>query len=328
MRAVVVTHPGGPEALVLADRPDLAPAPGEVRVRIHAAGVNRADLLQRMGRYPAPPDAPADIPGLEYAGVVDALGRGVAGLGIGDRVFGLALGGTYAEALTVHARAVARLPRELSFVEGAAVPEAFITSYDAMISQGALAAGDHVLVHAAGSGVGTAAVQIAKAVGATVLGTARSPAKLERAAGLGLHHGIVVKDGRFAEQVMAVTGGRGVDVVLELVGGPYVTEDLRCLALEARVVVVGTLAGPTVEVDLGTLMRRRATLRGTVLRSRPLEERIQVMRTFERHVVPLLASGALRPVVDRVFPLEKAGEAHAYVATNDGFGKVVLEVVS
>ena len=326
MRAIVVSQPGGPEVLALEARPSPVPSRGEVRVRIHAAGVNRADLLQRMGLYPAPKDAPPDIPGLEYAGVIDALGEGVSDRAVGDRVFGLAPGGTYGEELVVHARAVARMPEGMSFVDGAAVPEAFITAYDAMVTQGGLASGDAVLIHAAGSGVGTAGVQIARALGATVIGTARTAEKLERARKLGLRHGILAKGGAFAKDVLALTGERGADVVLELVGGAYVAEDLRCIALQGRVVVVGTLGGQSLELDLVTLMRKRATVRGTMLRSRPLEERILAMQTFERHVVPLLASGALVPVVDRVFPLAKAGDAHEYVASNDGFGKVVLEV--
>ena len=324
MRASVISQPGGPEVLTLAERPDPVPSRGEVRVRVAAAGVNRADLLQRLGRYPAPPEAPSDIPGLEYAGTVDALGEGVLGLAVGDRVFGLVPGGAYASLLTVHARAVARLPDALTFIEGAAIPEAFITAYDAMVTQASLSAGEHVLVHAAGSGVGTA--EIANAIGATVIGTARALGKLDRARELGLTHGVVARDNVFAKEVLAATGQRGVDVVLELIGGAYVAEDLRCLAPKARVMVVGTLAGAATELDLGALMQRRASVTGTLLRSRPLEERIVAMRLFERHLVPLFASKKLRPVVDRVFPLADAGPAHAYVATNDGFGKGVLEV--
>jgi len=326
MRAIVITKPGGPEVLSLASRPDVSPSRGEVRVRIHATAVNRADLLQRMGLYPAPEGAPADIPGLEYAGVVDGVGDGVSELAVGDRVFGLAPGGTYAEALVVPARAVASLPAILTFAEGAAVPEAFITAYDAMVSQAGLGSGERVLIHAVGSGVGTAAVQIARAVGALAIGTARTPAKLDRARALGMHHGIVAKDASFADAVLAATGSEGADVVLELVGGAYVAEDLRCLAHRGRIVLVGTMAGASVDLNLALLMRRRATLYGTMLRSRPLEERIDVMRTFSRHVVPLLANQSLRPVIDRTFSWEKAADAHAYVATNEGFGKVVLEV--
>jgi len=328
MRAIVIPKPGGPEVLTLGDRPDPTPSRGEVVVRVHAVGVNRADLLQRMGLYPAPPDAPADIPGLEYAGVVESLGADVRELAVGDRVFGLVPGGAYAESIVVHARATARLPATMTFVQGAAAPEAFVTAFDAMVSQGGLGAGDRLLVHAAGSGVGTAAVQIGRAVGATVLGTVRSESKLSQARALGLRHGIVARDAVFADAVLSATDRRGADVVLELVGGAYVAEDLRCLALGGRVIVVGTLAGASVELQLGALLHRRATVRGTVLRARPLEERIGVMRTFEQRVVPLLASGALAPVVDRVFPLAEAGAAHAYMATNEGFGKIVLEVLS
>ncbi len=326
MQAMVVSRPGGPEVLTLERRPDPSPSRGEVRVRVHAAGVNRADLLQRMGLYPAPEGAPADVLGLEYAGVVDALGEGATELAVGDRVFGLVPGGAYAELLTVHERAAVRVPAALSFTEAAAIPEAFITAYDAMVSQAGLVSGESVLVHAAGSGVGTAGVQIARALGATVLGTARSADKLERAKPLGLAHAIVAKDGAFASAVMEATKNRGVDVVLDLVGGKYVAEDLRCLAHGGRVIVVGALGGTTTELDLGRLMHRRALVRGTVLRSRPLEERIAAMRTFARSLVALFDAKLLLPVKDRVFPLRDAGAAHEYVAKNEGFGKVVLEV--
>jgi putative PIG3 family NAD(P)H quinone oxidoreductase len=322
----VIVRPGGPDVLEPRDRPDLAPLRGEVRVRVRAAGVNRADLLQRMGNYPAPADAPADIPGLEYAGEVDALGEGVGELSVGDRVFGLAPGGAYAEQLVVPARAAVRMPAGLSFIEGASVPEAFITAWDAMVTQARLGAGERVLIHAVGSGVGTAAVQIARAIGAEALGTSRSAAKLEPARALGLGHGIIVSDkGEFAQQVLLRASG-GVDVVLDLVGGSYVAEDLRCVALRGRIMVVGMIGGARADLDLGTLLRRRVELRGTVLRSRPPEERIATMQVFARHVVPLLAKGVLRPVVDRTFALAAAGEAHSYIAGNGGFGKVVLEI--
>jgi putative PIG3 family NAD(P)H quinone oxidoreductase len=326
MRAIVIARPGGPEVLAVRDRPDLTPLRGEVRVRVRAAGVNRADLLQRAGNYPVPADAPQDIPGLEYAGEVDSLGDGVVDLAVGDRVFGLAPGGTYAEQLLVPVRAAARMPGRLSFVEAAAIPEAFITAWDAMVTQSRLTAGERVLVHAVGSGVGTAAVQIARAIGAQPVGTSRSASKLEPCRALGLEHGIVVSSaGEFAEAVLRVAPG-GVDVVLELVGGRYVAEDLRCMAPRARLVVVGLLAGGQVDFDLGMLLRRRYEVRGTVLRARPLEERIATMQTFARHVVPLVASGALRPVVDRTFPLQEASKAHAHIASNESFGKVILEV--
>ena len=326
MRAVVISRPGGPEVLELREVPRPTPLRGEVRVHIRATAVNRADLLQRMGHYPAPFDAPQDIPGLEFAGEVDALGDAAGPWKEGDRVFGLAGGGTYSEAIVVHSRALARVPDRLTFEEAAAAPEAFITAFDAMVTQARLGSGERVLVHAVGSGVGTAAVQIARAIGARSLGTARTLPKIDRAKGLGLDEGILVTEGQFAREVMRRTDEAGVDVVLELVGGRYLAEDLACAALRARIVVVGHLAGARAELDLGDLLRKRITIVGTALRSRPLEEKLEAMQAFARHVVPLLASATLRPVVDRTFPLSEAAAAHAYMATNDGFGKIVLTV--
>ncbi len=326
MRAIVITKPGGPEVLELREVPVPAPARGEVRVRVRATAVNRADLLQRMGAYPAPPDAPADIPGLELAGEIDALGEGVTGWKLGDRVFGLTGGGAYAEQLVAHGRAVARMPDGLSFRDAAAIPEAFITAYDAMVTQARLAAGEQVLVHAVGSGVGTAAVQIARAIGARSIGTARTADKLERARALGMDEGVLVAGGKFADAVLEKSGGRGVEVVLELVGGGYVAEDLACMAPGGRLVLVGLMAGIRADLDLATILRKRLELRGTTLRSRPLEEKIAATQVFARHLVPLFERGTLKPIVDRVFPLAEAGAAHAYVASNEGFGKVVLEI--
>jgi NADPH2:quinone reductase len=326
MRAIVIREPGGPDVLELRDVPTPTPQRGEARVRVRATAVNRADLLQRLGAYPAPPDSPRDIPGLELAGEVDAVGEGVTAVKVGDRVFGLAGGGAYAEQVVVHARTLVRMPEGLTFVEGAAIPEAFVTAYDAMVVQGRLAAGESVLVHAVGSGVGTAAVQIARVIGAFSIGTARSAAKLDRARPMGLAEGVVAQGGAFAEKVNAITDGRGVDVVLELVGGGYVVEDLACVAQRGRIVVVGLLAGTRADVDLGLVLRKRIELRGTVLRSRPLEEKIDAARILSRHLAPLFATRHLEPVIDKVLPLARAAEAHAYMASNDGFGKVVLEV--
>jgi NADPH2:quinone reductase len=325
MHAIVITKPGGPEVLELREVPTPEPSRGEVRVRVRATAVNRADLLQRLGAYPAPPGSPADIPGLEIAGEVDAIGQDVTDLAVGDRVMGLVGGGGYAEYLTVHARALARMPEAMTFTDAAAVPEAFVTAWDAMVDQAGLAAGETVLVHAAGSGVGTA-IQIATAIGARSLGTARTAAKLERARSLGLGEGIVTEDGKFADAVRKRTGGRGVDVVVELVGGAYVAEDLACLAPRGRIVLVGMMAGSQVDLNLAILMHKRAEIRGTMLRSRPLEEKILAARAFERHVVPLLATGALKPIVDRVLPLAQAGDAHRLMQSNETFGKVVLEI--
>jgi putative PIG3 family NAD(P)H quinone oxidoreductase len=323
MRAIVIARPGGPEVLELRELPSPEPSRGEVRVRIRATAVNRADLLQRIGAYPAPPDAPADIPGLEFAGEIAAVGAGVSGWSVGDRVFGLAGGGTYAEEIVVHARTIAKIPEGLSFVDAAAIPEAFVTAWDAIVDQAGLRAGETLLVSAVGSGVGTAAIQIARAIGARSVGTARTEAKLERARALGMDHGVVAKNGLFAEEVERVAGL--VDVVCELVGGAYLAEDLKCVRACGRIVLVGLLAGRSAELDLGVVLRKRVSIRGTVLRSRPLEEKILAAQSFERHVVPLVATGALRPVIERVLPLSSAGEAHAQLASNEGFGKIVLE---
>lgn len=333
MQAIVIGEGG---SLELRDVKTPEPGPGEARVRVRACGVNRADLLQRRGLYPAPPDAPADIPGLEIAGEVDAVGRGTTDVRVGDRVYGIVSGGAYAEAVVVHARTLAPIPvasgGPLGFVEAAAIPEVFVTAYDAMIVQAGLAAGEAVLVHAVGSGVGTAAVQIARAIGALPLGTARSSEKLTRAAELGMAAGVVPDtakgDGRhaFAERVRELTGGEGVQVVLELVGGHYVPESLDALAERGRLVLVGLLAGARAEIDLGALLRRRLRVFGTVLRSRPLEEKIAAGQLLARHLSPLLAEGKLTPIVHRVLPLARAAEAHDELASNATFGKIVLEV--
>ncbi|HVK85568.1 MAG TPA: NAD(P)H-quinone oxidoreductase [Kofleriaceae bacterium] len=325
MRAVAITKRGGPEVLQIVERPAPAPSRGEVRVRVRATAINRADLLQRMGMYPAPADAPQDIPGLELAGEVEALGEGVERWKLGDRVFGLVGGGSYAEHVVSHERALARIPDGVTFEHAAAVPEAFITAHDAMVGQAGLRGGETLLVHAVGSGVGTAAVQLGRALGAYVIGTARTPDKLERAKALGLDAGIVAEGAKFAAAVRE-HDAEGAAVTLELVGGAYMDEDLRAARTLGRIVLVGLMAGAKHELDLALILRKRLRIMGTVLRARPLEEKIAAMRTFEDQVVPLLARGKIAPVIDVVMPLDKAGEAHARMASNAGFGKVVLTV--
>jgi NADPH:quinone reductase len=321
MKAIAITKPGGPDVLALVDRPRPEPSRGEVRIRVRATAINRADLLQRMDAYPAPSDAPPDIPGLEYAGEVEALGPGVERLAVGDRVFGLVGGGGYAEALVAHERTVAKIPEGLSFEDAAAVPEAFITAHDAIVGQAGLRGGETLLVHAVGSGVGTAAVQLGRALGVFVIGTARTADKLERARALGMGAGVVAEGGKFADAV----GKHGEpSVVLELIGGPYLDEDIRAVAILGRIVLVGLLAGGRSELDLGGILRKRLRIFGTVLRARPLEEKIAAMRTFESHVVPLLQRGLIAPVIDTVMDLDAAAAAHERMASNAGFGKIVL----
>lgn len=325
MRAIAITKPGGPEVLQLVERPEPTPARGEVRVRVRGTAVNRADLLQRLGAYPAPADAPPDVPGLEIAGEVDAVGPGVERLAVGDRVFGLVGGGGYSEAIVSHERALAKMPEGMSFEDGAAVVEAFVTAHDAIATQAGAKSGEPLLVHAVGSGVGTAAAQLGHAMGAHVIGTARTQDKLDRARSLGMAAGVLAKDGKFADAVKAIDRD-GAAVVLELVGGAYLAEDLRCTRRLGRIVLVGLMAGAKTELDLGLVLTKRLRILGTVLRSRPLEEKIAAMRAFESEVVPLLARGAVKPVIDCVMPLADAAKAHERMASNAGFGKIVLRV--
>ena len=321
MRAIAITKPGGPEVLALVERPAPEPSRGEVRVRIRATAINRADLLQRMGAYPAPADAPPDIPGLEIAGEVEALGAGVERLQVGDRVFGLVGGGGYAEAVVSHERALAKIPDGMAFEDAAAIPEAFITAHDAIVGQAGLQGGETLLVHAVGSGVGTAAVQLAHALGVFVIGTARTADKLERARELGMNAGVVPDGSKFAD---AVRAHAEPSVVLELIGGAYVDEDIRAVKFQGRIMLVGLLAGARAEIDLGGILRKRLRIAGTMLRARPLEEKIAVMRTFEAQVVPLFQRGLIAPVIDTVMDLDAAAAAHTRMASNAGFGKIIL----
>jgi NADPH2:quinone reductase len=327
MRAVIITRPGGPEVLELRDVPRPAPARGEVLVRVAATALNRADILQREGRYPAPPGAPADVPGLEFAGEVAGLGAGAARWRAGDRVFGLAGGGAYAEFVAVHEDTLARVPPGMDLAAAAGVPEAFITAQDAL-RQAELRAGDTVLIHAVASGVGLAAVQLVRAMGGVPFGTARHAAKLDAARALGMEGGAVMRDGlaELAPAVTQWTGGRGVNVVLDLLGGPYTAASVGVMAPRGRLMLLGTLAGARTDLPLGTVLRGRLTLRGTVLRSRALEERIAVTRAFERDVVPLLEQGTVRPAIDAEFPLADVRAAHERMASNAGAGKIVLRV--
>lgn len=318
MRAIVIQD----KRLELRDVPTPEPGPGQVRVRIRASAVNRADLLQRAGHYPAPPDAPADIPGLELAGEVSAVGPG-AELAVGERVYGLTGGGAYAEEVVVHGRTLARMPEDLGFREAAAIPEAYLTAYDAIVLQAGLMAGETLLVHAAGSGVGIAALQLASALGVRAIGTVRTADKAPRIEALGAKALVVGKDAKFADRVKELGGA---DVVLELVGGSYVPESLASMSERGRLVLVGLLAGAKAELDLGLVLRKRLRVMGTVMRARPLEEKIAAGRVLARNLTPLVEAGKLAPIIDRVFPLAEAEAAMDHVASNASFGKVVLEV--
>ena len=322
MRAIVFTAAGGPEVIAIREVPTPSPGPGQIRVRVRAAGLNRADIYQRRGGYAAPPGWPTDIPGLEYAGDVDTVGPGVTRWRAGDRVMGLVGGGGQAEAVVVRQEEVLPLPANLSYVEGAAIPEVFYTSYDALITRGRLAPGERVLIHAVGSGVGTAAAQIAKHLGATVIGTSRSADKLARARAYGVDVGIDTSRTAFGEAV-----GEPVHVVLDVIGGPALAAHLAVLALRGRLVILGLMAGRRGEIDLDPVLRKRLEILGTVMRTRGPDERAALVAEFAERMLPLFeARGGpprLRAVVEQTYPMSRLAEAHGVMERNENFGKLV-----
>ena len=332
MRAVVLTGAGGPEVLEVREVERPVPGAEQVLVRVRGSALNRADLLQREGRYPAPPGAAAEIPGIEFAGEVAATGPGARLWREGNRVFGIIGGGAHAEYLVAHERTLAAAPSELSWEEAGSTPEAFITAHDALVERAEVRPSERVLIHAVGSGVGLAAVQLARAFGAVPYGTARTAQKVEAARAYGLEGGAALGGApeelarALGEHVAAWTGGAGVDVVLDLVGGPYVRASVGVLALKGRLVLIGTVAGGEGTIPLGRALAQRVTIRGTVLRARPLEERILATRAFAAEVGPLLARAAVRPVIDSVFPLEAIRAAHERLGSNATFGKVALRI--
>jgi putative PIG3 family NAD(P)H quinone oxidoreductase len=324
MRAAVITAPGGPEVFALQELEDPRPGLDEVLVAVHATALNRADLMQRRGRYPGPPGTRDDVPGLEMAGVVIEAGARVTAWKPGDRVLALLNGGGYGSRVVVHERMLMAIPPNLSFEQAASIPEVFLTAFDAVFLQCGLQPGEALLVHAVGSGVGTAAVQMASVAGCRVFGTAGSDEKLSKAAELGLNVGVNYHEEDFAEVVAARTEGRGVDVILDVIGADYWPRNLRSLALRGRMVLVGTMSGAKLDADLGMLMQKRLRVHGTVLRSRPLEEKAALTQEFARRILPLFASERIVPVIDRVFPLEEVAEAHRFMESNANFGKIVL----
>jgi NADPH:quinone reductase len=322
MRAIVFAGAGGNEVVHLEKRADPLPGTAEVIVAVRYAGMNPADAQQRDGRYPAPPGSPPDVPGLEVAGIVVAGGERMSAWKPGDRVFGLVGGGGLADRVAVHERCVVRVPDVLDEREAAAVPEAFITAHDAVAVQAGLRPGEVLLVHGAAGGVGSAAVQVGRILGARVLGTVRSDAARESVAALGAEP---IPDEGFDEAVLAATGGRGADVVLELVGAPHFPANLEALAPKGRIVIVGVRAGQQAALPLHRLMQKRATLHGTVLRARPLEEKANVLRAFEREVVPALADGRVRAIIDSVFVAEDHRVAFERLDAPGKLGKILLE---
>jgi len=324
MRAVYFSEFDG-RSISLHDVPDARPpGSGEVRIRVRAAGLNRADLMQARGSYPPPAGYSPNLPGLEFTGEITERGGGVDDWNIGDRVMAITAGEAQAEFVTIDARLLMRVPESLSFTEAAPIPEAFITAHDAVLTQGQLASGETLLIHAVGSGVGLAALQMAKVSGNTVIGTSRTADKLDRCREFGLNHGIPTTHGPvFADRVKEFTSG--VNVVLDLVGGTYFLESLRALAVKGRIILVGLTAGRASEIDLGMTLQKRAKIVGTVLRARPIEEKESATGAFADAFLPQFENGAIKPVIDRVFHASEAQAAYEYLSSNESFGKVVLE---
>ncbi|MPZ89492.1 MAG: zinc-binding dehydrogenase [Nitriliruptorales bacterium] len=325
MRAVIAPEPGGPEALKLVETPDPTPGPGEALVRVEATALNRADLMQRKGHYPPPPGA-SEALGLELAGTVIALGAGARGWAVGDEAMAVVSGGGYAELAAVPASCLLPVPTGVSLIEAAAIPEVFTTVYDNMLLRGRLAGGETVLVHGGSSGIGTAAIQLARRAGARVLVTASSQAKLEAAARLGAEVGIDYTTQDFVVAAREATDGRGVNVILDVVGGRYLARNLDALALEGRLVIIGLQGGAEAEVNLGQMLSRRLSVAASSLRARSVEEKAGLAERMRRVVLPGFSDGTLRPVIDRVLSLDEVAEAHRLMDAGDHIGKIVLQV--
>ena len=328
MRAVVLTEHGDPDVLTLTEVPTPEPGPEEVLVAVRATALNRADLLQRKGFYPEPgPAREHEIPGMELAGTVVEVGPRVSLWEVGDEVMGIVGGGAYAEHIAVHERQLLPVPPEVGLADAAAIPEVWITAFDALVLQGGLTSGATALVHAGGSGVGSAAIQLCRALGARVVTTA-STTKVEACRGFGADVVVDYTAQDFVESVWEATGGEGVDVVLDVVGGDYLARNVKALRTGGTIVQVGVMGGGRTEIDLGALLPKRAHLVGTVLRARPLEEKIAVTRRFGRQVLPLFASGALRPVIDCRYDLAHIADAHRHMEANANVGKVLVDVAA
>ncbi|MEO7368432.1 MAG: NAD(P)H-quinone oxidoreductase [Gemmatimonadaceae bacterium] len=323
MRAIVNTAPGGSDVLDLRELPSPNPGSYEIRVAVRASALNRADISQRKGAYAAPAGAPKDIPGLEYSGEVESVGEHVTLWKTGDRVMGLVGGGAHAELLCTHEREAISIPARLTFEEAAAIPEAFLTAYDAIFRQLRLQVGQRLLIHAAGSGVGTAAIQLSSLAGLKVVGTSRSADKLEKARHLGLQFGITASGDNWPDRVLEIFPS-GVDAVLDLVGGPYLAGNMKAVMSRGQIVVVGLTAGRRQDIDLGLLLHKRIHIFGTVLRSRAIEEKISLSAEFSSKVLHSFDDGSLVPVIDTVMSFANVREAHDSMESNDTFGKIVL----
>src|SRR5262245_27592673 len=325
MKAILFDQPGDESVLYLGETAGPVVGAGEVRLRVRAAGVNRADLLQRQGMYPPPPGA-SPIPGLECAGEVAELGSGVSGWRVGDAAMALLAGGGYAEQVAVDAGSLLRVPGHFSWEQAASLPEVYLTVFLTVFQLGGLRSGDAVLVHGGGSGIGTASIQLAKRAGATVIVTAGSDAKCQRCLELGADVAVNYRDGDFVAAAQQATGGRGVDVVLDSIGAPYLERNLSALALGGRLVLIGLMGGAKAELNLAALLARRRSVIGSTLRARPVEEKAELVAAFRARFGEALELVAITPVVDRVLPLADAAEAHRAMKASEHFGKIALRV--
>ncbi len=325
MKAVTRTGDGGPEVLELGDVSPLQPTDTQLLVDVRATALNRADLIQRSGGYPPPPGE-SEILGLEIAGTVSGIGSAVTGFNEGDHVFGLVGGGGYAEQAVIDYRMAMFIPEEWSFEEAAAVPEVFFTANENIFTLGVLSAGETILIHAGGSGVGTAGIQIAHHAGARVYVTAGTSDKIANCKELGAIDGVNYKQSDFVAEIEQLTDGEGVDVVLDFIGAPYLERNLQILKTKGRLLQVGLMGGSTTEIDLGMVMRKRLQIIGSVMRPQSLEEKIAITQRFVERWLPELKSGKLRPVIDSVFPLAQARTAHEYMEANRNLGKIILKV--
>lgn len=325
MTVIAISAPGGPEVLIPERRPLESPTAGEILVKVAAAGVNRADVMQRQGLYPPPPGA-SDIPGLEFAGTVVGLGPGAGRFKIGDAVCALVAGGGYAEYALVHETNALRVPEPLSMVEAGAVPEAFFTVWHNLIERGRLKSGESVLIHGGSSGIGTTAIQFAKAFGAKVIITAGSATKCQRCIAIGADYAVNYHTEDFVAFAKSVTGGEGVDLILDMVGGDYIGRNYEAAAVEGRIVQIAIQGSPRANVDFRRLMIKRLTHTGSTLRSRPIADKAAMAHALERQIWPLIAAGKIKPVIDRTFPLKEAGAAQALMESSDHIGKIVLTV--
>ena len=325
MHAVVLRGYGDPSVLQFEDISSPQHGRDEILVDVRATSLNRADLLQRMGFYPDPFPSEVEVPGMEFSGRVVAVGDRVKMWNVGDEVMGIVSGGAYAEQLVVHERQAMRIPRNVSLADAAAIPEVFITAWDALVLQGGLTSGRWALVHAGASGVGTAAVQICKAIGARVIATC-STAKVDAVTALGADVVVDYTSQDFVETVKRATDGKGVDVILDVIGGENLDRNVACIAVRGRIVQVGVMGGGNTAFNLGALMPKRASLTGTVLRARPLEEKIALSQRFSSEIIPLFESGLLRPVIDRRYPFTAIAEAHAFMGANGNIGKIVIDI--